>query len=103
MSEQLKRIAHVVLPIGTFAETRGTYVNWRGCGRASAGAAAPVGEARPGWKVLRVLGKLLNLAGFDYQSSDEVLAEARELRGGQRERALPAAATAWRPPGMARS
>jgi NADH-quinone oxidoreductase subunit G len=38
-----------------------------------------VGEARPGWKVLRVLGNLLNLEGFDYQSSDEVLAEVRRL------------------------
>jgi NADH-quinone oxidoreductase subunit G len=38
-----------------------------------------VGEARPAWKVLRVLGNLLNLPGFDYQSSEEVLAEVRGL------------------------
>jgi NADH-quinone oxidoreductase subunit G len=82
-SEELKRIAHVLLPIGTFAETSGSYVNCEGLWQTSAGAAEPVGEARPAWKVLRVLGNLLNLPGFDYQSSDEVLAEVRELSGGQ--------------------
>ncbi|HSY04578.1 MAG TPA: NADH-quinone oxidoreductase subunit NuoG [Steroidobacteraceae bacterium] len=78
-SEELKRIAHVLLPIGTFAESSGTYVNCEGVWQSSGGAAQPVGEARPGWKVLRVLGNLLNLEGFDYQSSDEVLAEVRRL------------------------
>ena len=76
-SEELKRIAHVLLPVGTFAETSGTYVNCEGLWQTSAGAAEPVGEARPAWKVLRVLGNLLNLDGFDYQSADEVLAEVR--------------------------
>ncbi len=50
--------------------------------QSSAGAAEPVGEARPAWKMLRVLGNLLHLPGFDYQSSDEVLAEcAAQVRG----------------------
>jgi NADH-quinone oxidoreductase subunit G len=44
-------------------------------------AAAPVGESRPGWKVLRVLGNLLNLAGFEYQSSEGVREELRKLSG----------------------
>ncbi len=79
VSEELKRIAHVLLPIGTFAETSGTYVNCEGLWQSQAGAAAPLGEARPGWKVLRVLGNLLNLAGFDYQSSEEVREELRAL------------------------
>ena len=77
-SEELKRIAHVLLPMGTFAETSGTYVNCEGLWQSQTGAAAPVGEARPGWKVLRVLGNLLGLEGFDYQSSEEVLREVRE-------------------------
>jgi NADH-quinone oxidoreductase subunit G len=64
--------AHVVLPIGTFAESAGTYVNLEGCWQSWAGAIAPLGEARPGWKVLRVLGNLLGLNGFDYVSSEEV-------------------------------
>jgi NADH-quinone oxidoreductase subunit G len=70
--------AHVVLPIGTFAETSGTYVNMEGRWQSVPGAATPVGEARPGWKVLRVLGNLLNLSGFDYTSPDQVRDELRK-------------------------
>jgi NADH-quinone oxidoreductase subunit G len=70
--------ADVVLPIGTFAETSGTYVNLEGRWQSVPGAATPVGEARPGWKVLRVLGNLLDLPGFDYTSSDQVCAELRK-------------------------
>jgi len=76
-SEELKSVAHVLLPMGTFAETSGTYVNCEGRWQSQPGAAAPVGEARPGWKVLRVLANLMNLGGFDYQSSEEVVAELR--------------------------
>ncbi|MBV8876332.1 MAG: NADH-quinone oxidoreductase subunit G [Gammaproteobacteria bacterium] len=76
-SEEVKRIAHVLLPIGTFAETSGTYVNCEGIWQSQAGAATPVGAARPGWKVLRVLGNLLGLPRFEYLSSEEVLAEVR--------------------------
>ncbi len=76
-SEEVKRIAHVLLPIGTFAESSGTYVNCEGIWQSQPGAASPVGAARPGWKVLRVLGNLLNLPRFEYGSSEEVLAELR--------------------------
>ncbi len=76
-SEELKGLAHVLLPMGTFAETSGTFVNCSGQWQTQAGAAVPVGEARPGWKILRVLGNLLNLPGFDYQASEDVLAEVR--------------------------
>ena len=64
--------AHVVLPAGTYAETSGTYVNIEGRWQSWAGAAKLIGESRPAWKILRVLGNLLNLDGFDYTSSDEV-------------------------------
>jgi NADH-quinone oxidoreductase subunit G len=77
VSEELKSVAHVLLPMGTFAESSGTYVNCEGVWQSQTAAAMPVGEARPGWKVLRVLGNLLNLQGFDYQSSQDVLAEVR--------------------------
>ncbi|HEX4619316.1 MAG TPA: molybdopterin-dependent oxidoreductase, partial [Steroidobacteraceae bacterium] len=77
--EELRRIAHVLLPIGTFAETSGTYVNCEGLWQSQTGAAAPLGEARPGWKVLRVLGNLLDLPGFEYQTSEEVREELRGL------------------------
>jgi NADH-quinone oxidoreductase subunit G len=81
-SQEVKRVAHVLLPMGTFAESSGTYVNCEGIWQSQAGAATPVGEARPGWKVLRVLGNLLSLGGFDYQSSEEVLAEVRRACEG---------------------
>ncbi len=83
-SEELKRVAHLLLPMGTFAESSGTYVNCEGLWQSQTGAAVPVGEARPGWKVLRVLGNLLGLAGFDYQSSEEVLHEVRQACEGLR-------------------
>ena len=62
--------AQVLLPMGSFAETSGTYVNVEGRWQEFQGCAQPVGEARPGWKILRVLGNLLGLDGFDYVSSD---------------------------------
>ncbi len=80
-SETLRRVAHVLLPAGTFAETSGTYVNLEGVWQTQTGAAAPVGESRPGWKILRVLGNLLGLSGFEYQSSEEVRAELATLIG----------------------
>ena len=78
-SEQLRQVTHVLLPIGTFAETSGTYVNLEGIWQSQTGAAQPVGECRPGWKVLRVLGNLLDLGGFDYASSEAVRDELRGL------------------------
>ena len=73
--------ADVVLPIGTFAETAGTYVNIEGRWQSVSGAASSVGESRPGWKVLRVLGNLLDLPGFDYTGPDQVTAELHKLVG----------------------
>jgi NADH-quinone oxidoreductase subunit G len=72
LPESLRGVVHVVLPIGSFAETSGTYVNAEGRWQSWAGAAKLPGESRPGWKVLRVLANLLNLHGLDYNSSDEV-------------------------------
>ena len=72
LPEALRATAHVVLPIGSFAETSGTFVNVEGRWQSWAGAAKLPGEARPGWKVLRVLANLLNLPGMDYVSSNEI-------------------------------
>jgi NADH-quinone oxidoreductase subunit G len=72
LSPALQAHADVVLPIAAFAETSGTFVNLQGDRQSFAGAVSPVGEARPAWKVLRVLGNLVDLAGFDYVSSEEV-------------------------------
>jgi NADH-quinone oxidoreductase subunit G len=76
-----KDYAHIILPIGTFAETSGTYLNLEGRWQSVPGAAKPVGEARPGWKVLRVLGNLLNLTGFEYESAEEVREEIKAQIG----------------------
>jgi len=80
-SEPLKRIAHILLPIGTFAETSGTFVNLEGLWQSFTAAARLHEESRPGWKVLRVLGTELALPGFEYQSSDEVREELRRACG----------------------
>lgn len=70
--------ADVMLPIAPFTETSGTFVSTEGRAQSFKGAVKPLGEARPAWKVLRVLGNLLDVSGFDYDSSeavrDEVLA-----------------------------
>jgi len=72
LSPALEAHADVVLPVGTFAETAGTFVNCEGRWQSFQGVAAPVGASRPGWKVLRVLGNLLQVPDFDYASADEV-------------------------------
>jgi len=67
--------ADVLLPIAPFTETAGTFVNTEGRAQSFNGAVKPLGETRPAWKVLRVLGNLLGLEGFDYDSSEAVRAE----------------------------
>jgi NADH-quinone oxidoreductase subunit G len=78
--EQLA-ISTVILPVAAFAETSGTWVNVEGRWQSVPGAARPPGEARPAWKVLRVLGNLLGLAGFEYLSSEDVRDELRRELG----------------------
>lgn len=64
--------ADVMLPVSPFTETAGTYVNCEGRVQSFQGAVRPLGEARPAWKVLRVLGNLLKLDGFDHESAEAV-------------------------------
>jgi NADH-quinone oxidoreductase subunit G len=80
-SDALLDTADLLLPVGTFAETSGTYVNVEGTWQSFAGVANPVGEARPAWKVLRVLGNLVGADGFDYVTSEDVLEECRAKIG----------------------
>jgi NADH-quinone oxidoreductase subunit G len=75
----LREVAHVVLPVGSFAESSGTYVNIEGRWQSWAGAAKLVGDSRPGWKVLRVLANLLAVPGVDYISSEEVRESLRSV------------------------
>ncbi|MEM9057366.1 MAG: NADH-quinone oxidoreductase subunit NuoG [Pseudomonadota bacterium] len=81
VTDSLKSYANVLLPVGTFAETSGTYVNVAGVWQSFTGVARPLGDARPAWKVLRVLGNLLGLTGFDYTSSEEVRDELQRTIG----------------------
>ena len=68
--------ADVLLPIAPFTETSGSFVNAEGRVQSFTGVVKPLGDARPAWKVLRVLGNLLGLAGFEQDSSEAVRAEA---------------------------
>jgi NADH-quinone oxidoreductase subunit G len=68
-------IADVMLPIGPFTETAGTFVNAEGTAQSFNGVVTPLGEARPAWKVLRVLGNLLGLQGFEQESVNSIRRE----------------------------
>jgi NADH-quinone oxidoreductase subunit G len=84
LSPALETHADVVLPVGTFAETAGTFVNCEGRWQSFQGVAAPVGGSRPAWKVLRVLGNLLQVPEFDYASADDVRAVVQGLAAAVR-------------------
>ena len=64
--------ADVLLPVVPFSETSGTYVNCEGRMQSFNAVVKPLGDARPAWKVLRVLGNLMSLPGFDYQSTEAI-------------------------------
>jgi NADH-quinone oxidoreductase subunit G len=68
--------AHVLLPVSPFTETAGAYVNTEGTVQSFNGVVQPLGETRPAWKVLRVLGNLLGLDGFNQDSAEDVRREA---------------------------
>ena len=82
LSASLEQRADIMLPIAAFAETSGTLVNAGMTWQSFQGAVAPPGEARPGWKLLRVLGNLLDLSGFEQVSSADVLEELRGFCDG---------------------
>ncbi|KIO48969.1 NADH-quinone oxidoreductase subunit NuoG [Nitrosospira sp. NpAV] len=67
--------ADVLLPIAPFTETSGTFINTEGRVQSFNGVVAPLGDTRPAWKVLRVLGSMLELDGFDYDTPEKVRAE----------------------------
>ena len=66
----------MLLPIAPFTETSGTFINAEGRVQSFHGVVKPLGEARPAWKVLRVLGNLLGLLGFSFETSDDVRVDA---------------------------
>ncbi len=66
----------VLLPISPFTETAGTFINAEGRIQSFHGVVKPLGETRPAWKVLRVLGNMLSLPGFDFETVQDVAATA---------------------------
>jgi NADH-quinone oxidoreductase subunit G len=74
-SPALRDCADVLLPVSPFTETSGTFVSCEGRVQSFNAVARPLGETRPAWKVLRVLGNLLELDGFGQNDSEAVVAE----------------------------
>ena len=85
-SASMLEYADVLLPVSPFSETSGTFVNTEGRAQSFHASTKPLGDSRPAWKVLRVLGNLLGLSGFEFTSSEgvrtEVLGSASEFAGG---------------------
>lgn len=75
--ESMHDYADVILPMAPYAETSGTYINVDNTWQTVKGALAPYGESRPAWKILRVLGNLLHCDGFEYLSTEDILAEIK--------------------------
>ena len=67
--------AHVLLPVAPFTETAGTFVNMQGLAQSFNGVVKPLGDTRPAWKVIRVLGNLLGLAGFEQENIEAIRSE----------------------------
>ena len=78
-TDSMKEYADVILPVATFAETSGTYVNMEGFWQSARGCVPPKCEARPGWKVIRVLANQFDIDGFDFISSADVMQEVKTL------------------------
>ncbi len=95
--DAMRDYADVMLPVALFPETSGTYVNCEGRWQSVAGCVVPPGESRPGWKVLRVLGNLCNLEGFDHTSSEEVRDELQQACS----ELLPSSKLSWQAPAPA--
>lgn len=74
-SEAQRSYADVMLPIATFAETAGTFVNANGLKQSFKMTVDPKGEAKAAWKILRVLGNMFEVEGFEQAHSNEVLSE----------------------------
>jgi NADH-quinone oxidoreductase subunit G len=80
----------VMLPVSPFTETSGTFVNAEGRAQSFHAVVQPLGETRPAWKVLRVLGNMLGVPGFDFTSSDQVLQGIAGLASGEAVMVSPA-------------
>lgn len=73
-----REYADIMLPISTFAETAGTFVNACGLKQSFKMAVEPQGDAKPAWKIFRVLGNMLELEGFEYTHANQVMADVAD-------------------------
>lgn len=90
-TETMRQYADALLPMAAFAETPGAYVNVEGRLQSCQAVLTPVGEARPAWKILRLLGGLLGLEHFDFAD----VAQVRETIMRAIEKIVPDSAGAW--------
>ena len=80
-SDTLREVCDVMLPIAPFTETSGSFINMEGRLQSFHGVVRGLADSRPLWKVLRVLGNVFGLSGFEYDSSEQVLKEAVNKEG----------------------
>ncbi|MBA2709135.1 MAG: NADH-quinone oxidoreductase subunit G [Tatlockia sp.] len=78
-NESMEDYANVILPIAPYSETSGTYINIDSLWQTVRGAQSPYEEARPAWKILRVLANLLHCKGFEFTSTEDILNEVKQL------------------------
>ncbi len=86
-SDALQDNADVILPLAAVTESSGTLINVAGNWQSFNAVSKARGQAKPGWKILRVMGNLFDVDGFDYQSSEEVLGEVKSASGDSSTRA----------------
>ncbi len=96
ITDDMRAYADVLLPVATFAETSGTYVNAEGKWQSFAASASTADDIKPAWKVLRVMGNLLDVGGFDYLTSEDVRDELK----GQFETLTPTLKYQWQCPAV---
>lgn len=79
-NEDMLQYADVVLPVTPYTETAGSYVNMQGTWQTFNGVTRPLGDAKPAWKVIRVLANKFNLDGFEQDSIEDVRSELAGLQ-----------------------
>ena len=81
-TDALKSVSNVILPIAAMTESSGTLINIAGTWQGFNALSKAVGHSKPGWKILRVMGNLFNVDGFEYQSSEDVINELKSTLNG---------------------
>ena len=81
-TDAIRSYADVMLPIAAITESSGTLINIDGSWQSFNAVSNAAGQSKPGWKVLRVMGNLFNIDGFDYQSSEDVINELKSKLNG---------------------